>query len=107
MQQLINDLEDRTLVRSLESYGRDCTLLRSKIMPVFGSKRRRTVDQIRSRWQQLVKRKKRPEIWKSWVAEMIAPVPTERFAQARLTPEEEGHLRRSNRAAKPKVLIDV
>ena len=112
-QNLINDLEDRTLVRSLESYGRDCTILRSKIVPVFGSKRRRTVDQIRSRWQQLVKRKKPPETWTSWEAETVAPVPAEYVAPAaaastaRSNADEDPNRRRSCRATRPRLLLDV
>jgi hypothetical protein len=107
---MINELEDRTLLRSLESYGRDCNLLRTQIVPVYGSTRRRSVDQIRSRWQQLVTRKKRPEVWKSWEAKKVVPAPREnkvqRPASDKSTKEELENVRRSKREVKPKVLLD-
>lgn len=98
----IDELEDRTLMRSLESYGRDCKLLRSHIVPVYGATRKRTADQIRSRWQQLMTRKTRSEVWKSWEAKNVIPAPKD------YSIEKKGlaNTRRSTREMKPRVLID-
>jgi hypothetical protein len=107
---LINELEDRTLLRSLESYGRDCTLLRSKIVPVFGSTRKRSVDQIRNRWQQLMMRKKKSEVYKSWTATEIAAAPSLRETTndggvpSSLSRDADENVRRSRRAVKPRAV---
>ena len=46
--------EDRTLLRALESYGRDChSFLRSHILPVYGSTRKRSAKQISEKWRRL------------------------------------------------------
>mmetsp|Transcript_17499 Transcript_17499/g.35934 ORF Transcript_17499/g.35934 Transcript_17499/m.35934 type:complete len:391 (+) Transcript_17499:1-1173(+) len=46
--------EDRTLLRALESYGRNChSLLRSHILPVYGSTRKRSAKQISEKWRRL------------------------------------------------------
>ena len=71
---LQNELEDRILLRSLESYGKDISLIRSQIVPVFGSKRKRSTDQIIKRLQQIAGRKRRSEVWKQWEARKVAPV---------------------------------
>ena len=68
-------LEDRTLLRALDSYGQDCTFIRSNIIPVYGSTRKRNANQIRTRWQQLVSGKKPTADdvdWVSWQAQTVA-----------------------------------
>lgn len=107
---LINELEDRTLLRSLESYGRDCALLRSQIVPVYGSSRKRSADQIRSRWQNLMTRPIRPEVWKEWVAKNIALTPKDNGLQmvsSKSSSKEFGNVRRSKREAKARTLVDI
>ncbi|KAL3912751.1 MAG: hypothetical protein SGARI_000995 [Bacillariaceae sp.] len=54
----MNQMEDRTLARALDSYGRDCGFVRSKLLPVFGCERKRSADQIRGRWNQLIRKSK-------------------------------------------------
>ena len=78
---MLNALEDRILLRSLESYGRDVDLVK-KVLPVFGSTRKRTIDKIRSRWQQLKPRKESTEVWKKWVTEKVATAPSEEMLSA-------------------------
>lgn len=120
---LIDELEDRILLRSLESFGRDCALMRSSILPVFGSTRRRNADQIRTRWHHLLPRKqKRPsdKIDDDWTAKtiaMIPPVGTDANSNNgdvnRRTSSSDGgttgdeNVRRSKREVKPRVLLDV
>ena len=109
----MNDLEDRILLRSLESYGRDVSFLRTHVLPVFGSNRRRSADQIRSRWKQLKPRSKSSEAWKSWVAATVAQTSEENLteekpvAKANETADGTKNLRRSQRETKPRHLIDV
>jgi len=116
-QQLLDALEDRLLRRALDSYGRNFTLTRSKILPVFGAMRKRSADQIRHRWQQFTANSKRQtfdEIWKQWQAKMVAPVvsmPDPGF-DVRNTGNENGihgstDMRRSSRECKPKVVTDL
>jgi hypothetical protein len=46
--------EERTLVRALESYGQEShSLVRSHILPVYGSTRRRSLKHISDRWKRL------------------------------------------------------
>ena len=109
---LLDALEDRILIRSLDSFGRDVGILRSKILPVFGSTRRRNADQIRSRWQQLSRRKsQQSDAWKDWHAEAAAaPV----YASEQISPLN-GHgqtvegdkLRRSRREVKARLPEDL
>jgi hypothetical protein len=74
LQERKDQLEDRILLRSLESYGRDCAFIRSNIVPVYGSTRKRSANQIRNRWQQLVTRTKPADEvdWMSWQAQIVA-----------------------------------
>jgi hypothetical protein len=69
-----DQLEDRILLRSLESYGRDCAFIRSNVVPVYGSTRKRSANQIRNRWQQLVTRTKPADEvdWMSWQAQTVS-----------------------------------
>jgi hypothetical protein len=68
-----DQMEDRTLIRALDSYGRDCPFIRSKVLPIYGSGRKCSVLQIRKRWQRLAcKSKKLPEeVWGQWKAEIV------------------------------------
>lgn len=109
-------LEDRTLIRALDSYGSDFALARSKLLPVFGSSRTRSVDQIRQRWQQIAGRKTpRPEVsLKEWEAKTVAPAVSIRdngFYQQQNRDENDSdgnsNRRRSNRETQPKILQDV
>eukprot|EP00536_Pseudo-nitzschia_multiseries_P000396 jgi/Psemu1/249469/estExt_Genewise1Plus.C_50128 len=48
----VDQQEDRTLLRALESYGGDCySLLQSHVLPVFGSTRKRSAKQIIEKWR--------------------------------------------------------
>lgn len=74
----LNALEDRILLRSLHSYGRNATLVRSKVVPVWGSKRKRSVDQIHSRWENLATAESlsmpapsSKASWKRWVVKVV------------------------------------
>ncbi|KAL3934188.1 MAG: hypothetical protein SGBAC_010043 [Bacillariaceae sp.] len=74
----LNALEDRILLRSLHSYGRNTTLVRSKVVPVWGSKRKRSVDQIRSRLRNLESSESlsmpappSKASWKRWVVKVV------------------------------------
>jgi hypothetical protein len=99
----INLLEDRTLIRALDSYGRDTGFLRSKVLPVFGSTRKRSTEQIRARWKLLVRKSKPPETWTSWKVETegenavqdVSPLSSASLA-----------LSRSERAAKRRSFVD-
>ena len=51
----IHALEDRMLVRSVESFGRDFAFIRSKVLPVHGSSRRKNTSQLRTRYQTLTR----------------------------------------------------
>jgi lysine-specific histone demethylase 1 len=75
-----DSLQDRILSRSLQSYGRNYALIKSKILPVFGStsKQKLSTDQIRSRWQSLSKKEERTEKINTtkWIAKTIAEYST-------------------------------
>jgi hypothetical protein len=113
----INALEDRVLLRSLQSYGRDTSLIRSKVVPVFGSKRKRNADQIRSRWQQLeaatsttattTTNNGSTETWKKWVAKQLA-IPNPDTESAPQPHEQDKYVRRSKRGRTitPPALLD-
>jgi monoamine oxidase len=104
---MLNALEDRILLRSLESYGRDVELVK-KVLPVFGSTRKRTVDKIRSRWQQLKPRKESTEAWKKWVTEKVAiAAPEETISAVEPRTDADGNRRRSLREARRKSAVDV
>lgn len=51
----LHALEDRTLLRSVESYGRDFAFVRAKVLPVHGSSRRKNPSQLRTRYQTLTR----------------------------------------------------
>jgi hypothetical protein len=109
----INALEDRVLLRSLQSYGRDTSLIRSKVVPVFGSKRKRNADQIRSRWQQLeattatATTNGSTETWKKWAAKQVA-IPNPDTESAPQPQEQDRYARRSKRGRTitPPALLD-
>ncbi|CAJ1960092.1 unnamed protein product [Cylindrotheca closterium] len=74
----LNALEDRLLLRSLHSFGTNTTLVRSKVVPVWGSKRKRSLDQIRKRWRNLASTDSlsmpappSKASWKRWVVKVI------------------------------------
>jgi len=74
----LNALEDRILLRSLHSFGRNTTLVRSKVVPIWGSKRKRSVDQIRTRWRNLAGAESlsmpappSKASWKRWVVKVV------------------------------------
>jgi len=104
---MLNALEDRILLRSLESYGRDVDLVK-KVLPVFGSTRKRTIDKIRSRWQQLKPRKESTEVWKKWVTEKVAIAASEEMVSA-VEPrtDADDSRRKSLREARRKSTVDV
>mmetsp|Transcript_7891 Transcript_7891/g.12516 ORF Transcript_7891/g.12516 Transcript_7891/m.12516 type:complete len:187 (-) Transcript_7891:112-672(-) len=109
MKARMNEMEDRSLVRALDSYGRDCDFIRSKVIPVYGSTRKRSANQIRARWQHLVVRKKLPGIWESWQAENVATMDdkdTGKPANAVTGASDGSEVRRSGREAKPREFFD-
>ena len=70
----LDALEDRNLMRAWSSYGRDLTLTSSKVLPVYGSSRKRTADHITKRWQTFNGLKKtEPFLLKKWEATKIDP----------------------------------
>ena len=70
----LDALEDRNLMRAWSSYGRDLTLTSSKVLPVYGSSRKRTADHITKRWQTFNGPKKtEPFLLKKWEATKIDP----------------------------------
>jgi hypothetical protein len=104
---MLNALEDRILLRSLESYGRDVDLVK-KVLPVFGSTRKRSIDKIRSRWQQLKPGKESAEAWKKWVTEKAAiAAPEETVSAVEPRTDADGNRRRSLREARPKSTVDA
>eukprot|EP00980_Cylindrotheca_fusiformis_P029645 scaffold23642_cov117-Cylindrotheca_fusiformis.AAC.3 len=98
----MNALEDRILLRSLQSYGTDTSLVRSKVVPVFGSKRKRKADQIRSRWKQLQASSPgatSSPAWKKWVTKQVTTIPHPNVPSEEGAPQEETSMpeRRSKR----------
>lgn len=69
----LDELEDRTLLRSFKSYGSNYALIRSKVIPVFGSKRKRKTDQLKKRWDHLLSTStaNAEHILKQWAAKTI------------------------------------
>lgn len=85
----IRQLEDRMLLRSLESYGADYEYIQEVILPVYGAEndRRGNLTQIQSRCHRLVKSSQlrppsrpRNSIMKNWIAKH--PVNSTRKASA-------------------------
>jgi monoamine oxidase len=77
----IKDLEDRTLMRSLESYGADYEYIQEVSLPVYGAKndRKSNLTQIQARCHKLVKSSQlrppsrpRAAIMKNWIAKHVA-----------------------------------
>jgi monoamine oxidase len=70
----LDKLEDRMLLRALDSYGGDCSFVRSKVLPVYGSTRKRTIFQIQNRWHQLAPKPKKnaEDLVSTWKAEVVA-----------------------------------
>jgi hypothetical protein len=101
-----DQLEDRCLARAYESYGNNYTLVRSKVVPVHGSSRRRSVNQIHHRWQVLRGGTLLQEAtsWETWEAERPLLVSTEKqFGDSFSSSTTNGSsLRRSRRDAKPR-----
>ncbi len=73
----IRDLEDRMLLRSLESYGADYEYIQGVSLPVYGAEndRKTNLTQIQARCHKLVKSSQlkppsrpRPAILKNWIA---------------------------------------
>lgn len=77
----IDAMEDRVLVRGVESYGRNFAYIRKATLPVFGGQYRRSLAQVRQRCQKLLNQLKKDKdggpkstrAWKSWVAKRIFP----------------------------------
>jgi len=107
--------EDRTLIRALESYGQNYKLLK-KVLPVYGSTRKRSAKLICDRWQRLVSSaEKQPDLVSSWQAKRVS---TENWDthMARIaadatpsseTKNESSSVRRSHRGAKPRSFVDM
>lgn len=53
-------LEDRILLRCLESYGDDFEYIREKALPIYGSERSRTLLQTRDRCRKVLREAKKP-----------------------------------------------
>ena len=52
-------MEDRILLRSLESYGEDYDFIREKALPIHGSEKKRTALQVRDRCRKVVRESKK------------------------------------------------
>ena len=52
-------MEDRILLRCLESYGDDFEYIREKALPIYGSDRKRTVSQVQSRCRKVLRESKK------------------------------------------------
>lgn len=103
----INQLEDRSLARALESYGSNCDLIRERILPVHGSSRKRSANDIRRRWEILTTDKlQQPEGWEAWKAERIVVSHQKEKGEPISGPTTNGaSLRRSHRDTKPRDFI--
>jgi hypothetical protein len=105
----MNQMEDRTLIRALDSYGRDCSFIRSKVLPIYGFPRKRSVLQIRNRWKQLnCKINKIPEeVWGHWKAGIVIEDKDEASQQNLqiYPPASSSSSRKSHRALKPRLFL--
>ena len=52
-------MEDRILLRCLESYGDDYEYIRDKALPIYGSERKRTLLQVRDRCRKVFRESKK------------------------------------------------
>jgi hypothetical protein len=114
-------MEDRVLVRGVESYGHDFAYIRTTALPIFGSDRQRTLVQVQKRCQKLLSRSKKGKgsrstrAWKLWVAEFVfpsAPKPkgTRLLANGNTksnTPTVAISKSRSGRTVKPRLFLDI
>jgi len=120
----LDALEDRVLVRGVESYGRDFAYVRNLTLPVHGSSRLRTLAQVRDRCRRLLfgmkKQRSYPSstnAWRASVAKIVYPpsnVPskasgrskTRKTAAPNVAARENRGERRSSRLSKPRVFFD-
>jgi hypothetical protein len=113
----IDQQEDRALVRALLSYGQNSNLLQTKVLPVYGSTRKRSTKQICDRWQRLVlsSSNKRPDLVSSWQTKRVV---TDNFethmariaadvASSSDTTNNESSVRRSHRDLKHRSFVDM
>lgn len=77
----LESMEDRSLIRAVESYGRDFDYVRESTLPIFGSSFRKTAKQVRDRCRQLFWGKRREKefpssaiSWRSWTAKTVYPL---------------------------------
>ena len=72
-------LEDRTLLRSVESYGTNFAFIQDTILPVHGKDSTKSLVQIQSRCHKLLRSGKaiKPNrirnAWKSWISDTLVP----------------------------------
>lgn len=71
---------DRSLLRGVESYGRDYQFLRDNVLPVYGSSIRATAGEVKERCRSLVNEKRLNQeypasvsSWRSWGARVVYP----------------------------------
>jgi monoamine oxidase len=75
----LDAMEDRVLLRGVESYGRDFAYIQTAALPIFGSSHQRSLVQVRQRCQKLIiqskkgKGTKSTRAWKTWVAKIVFP----------------------------------
>lgn len=97
-------LEDRCLARAFESYGNNCSLVRSKVVPVHGSSRTRSVNQIRHQWQVLMGgASPQPISCETWRAQRALVSDERTLGESFSSSQTNGtYLRRSHRDVKPR-----
>jgi len=92
---LLDELEHRSLSRALDSYGHDYVMAQSQILPVFGSNRQRTVEQIRQRLQRMNKAKRQTgTVWKQWESKVPVNVDSSSELKVIVQTGESGNTKR-------------
>lgn len=102
----VDDLQNRSLSRAAESYGRyNSGLVMSKIVPVFGSSRKPSAQQMRQRMQRRDTSKRQSEtLLKQWEAKTVASlVPNSKIEMTRSNGDNgTTERRKSSRPSRPK-----
>lgn len=122
-EQDLEAMEDRVLVRGVESYGQDFAYIRTTALPIFGSDRQRSLVQVQKRCQKLISQSKKGKgsrstrAWKTWVAELVfssAPTPKgTRLVANRNTTSATSTVpvavskSRSGRTVRPRIFLDT
>lgn len=108
----LDRLEDRTLIRALDSFGRDFALIRSKVLPIYGLDRTRSAVQIENRLQQLTKEPTRihEDILSKWKAVSVGEDESSNETQLQMAEEDASAYsfkRKSRRSVKPRLNLEA